>query len=75
MTQPTPPEEMTGDDAAYLLGALDAFVYSVEENVSGDFSRDIDQSLWDDYGKALNVLREYGMRPPPQFFRSKQHGA
>lgn len=71
MTQPTPAEEMTGDDAAYLLDALEAFVYSVEENVSGDFSDDIDQSLWDDYGKALDVLREYGMRPPRQFFRSK----
>lgn len=56
------PDALTGDDAAEVLGAFDRFVYSVEENVSGDFSRDIDQSLWDDYGKALGVLRDYGVR-------------
>lgn len=56
------PDRLTGDDAAEVLGAFDRFVYSVEDNVSGDFSRDIDQSLWDDYGKALDVLRDYGVR-------------
>jgi len=56
--------ELTGDDAREVLSALDNFVTSVDENVSGDFSEDIDQSLWDDYGKALDVLRDYGIREP-----------
>ena len=57
-------EELTGDDAREVLAALDNLVTSIDENVSGDFSEDIDQSLWDDYGKALNVLRDYGIREP-----------
>ena len=55
-------DELTGDDALEVLAALDNLVTSIDENVSGDFSEDIDQSLWDDYGKALNVLRDYGIR-------------
>lgn len=55
-------DELTGDDARELLAVLDNLVTSIDENVSGDFSEDIDQSLWDDYGKALNVLRDYGIR-------------
>jgi hypothetical protein len=55
-------DELTGDDAREVLAALDNLVTSIDENVSGDFSEDIDQSLWDDYGKALNVLRDYGIR-------------
>ena len=57
-------DELTGDDAREVLAALDNLVTSIDENVSGDFSEDIDQSLWDDYGKALNVLRDYGIREP-----------
>lgn len=57
-------DELTGDDARELLAVLDNLVTSIDENVSGDFSEDIDQSLWDDYGKALNVLRDYGIREP-----------
>ena len=57
-------DELTGDDAREALAALDNLVTSIDENVSGDFSEDIDQSLWDDYGKALNVLRDYGIREP-----------
>jgi hypothetical protein len=57
-------DELTGDDAREVLAALDNLVTSIDENVSGDFSEDIDQSLWDDYAKALNVLREYGIREP-----------
>jgi len=63
------PDRLTGDDARELLDALDNLADSVDENVSGDFSRDIDQSLWDDYGKALDVLRFYGRRAPPNIFR------
>ena len=55
-------DEVTGDDSREVLAALDNLVTSIDENVSGDFSEDIDQSLWDDYGKALNVLRDYGIR-------------
>jgi hypothetical protein len=57
-------EELTGDDAREVLAALDNLLTSIDENVSGDFSPDIDQSLWDDYGKALDVLRDYGIREP-----------
>lgn len=57
-------EELTGDDARELLAVLDNLVTSIDDNVSGDFSEDIDQSLWDDYGRALNVLRDYGIREP-----------
>jgi len=57
-------EELTGDDAREVLAALDNLLTSIDENVSGDFSEDIDQSLWDDYGKALDVLRDYGIREP-----------
>jgi hypothetical protein len=59
-------EELTGDDVLEVLAALDNLVTSIDENVSGDFSPDIDQSLWDDYAKALNVLRDYGIREPAQ---------
>jgi len=60
-------EKLTHEDAVHILDAFEAFVYSVEQNVTGDFSPDIDQSLWDDYGKALDVLRDYSMRPPRKF--------
>ena len=62
------PDALTGDDARELLDALDNFVESVDQNVSGDFSRDIDQSLWDDYGKAMDVLRFYQRRDPPNIY-------
>jgi len=64
-------EELTGDDAREVLAALDNLLTSIDENVSGDFSEDIDQSLWDDYRKALDVLRDYGIREPakPQYRR------
>jgi hypothetical protein len=56
--------ELDGYDATELLDALDMLVESVDQNVSGDFSDDIDQSLWDDFAKAVDVLRRYGRRPP-----------
>ena len=64
-------EELTGEDAREVLAALDNLLTSIDENVSGDFSEDIDQSLWDDYRKALDVLRDYGIREPakPQYRR------
>jgi len=62
------PDRLTGDDASELLDALDNFVESVDQNVSGDFSRDIDQSLWDDYGNAMDVLRFYQRREPPNIY-------
>jgi hypothetical protein len=58
---------MDGDDAEELLNALDAIVDSIDQHVSGDFSEDIDQSLWDDYGRAMDTLRMYGRRPPRRF--------
>lgn len=65
------PDELTKDDASELLDALDKLADSVDQNVSGDFSRDIDQSLWDDYGRAMDVLRFYGRRDPPNIFGRK----
>jgi hypothetical protein len=43
---------------------LDLIVNSIDENVSGDDSPDIDASLWDDYHKAFDTLIEYGRREP-----------
>jgi hypothetical protein len=60
-------QELDGLDAVELLDALDAIVDSIDQHVSGDFSEDIDQSLWDDYGRALDTLRTYGRRPPRRF--------
>jgi hypothetical protein len=68
------PDALTEHDAKELLDALDNFADSVDENVSGDFSEDIDQSLWDDYGKALEVLRFYGRRAPPSSFLAAKRG-
>ena len=49
-------------DAVELLEMLDLIVNSIDENVSGDDSPDIDPSLWDDYHKAFDTLIEYGRR-------------
>ena len=65
----TQPEEMTGDDAAYLLEKLDELVEAVEQYVDPDPNRHVDDNLWDDWGKAYNVLREYGLRPPAKYFK------
>jgi hypothetical protein len=59
--------ELDALDAEELLDALDAIVDSIDQHVSGDFSKDIDQSLWDDYGRAMDTLRTYGRRPPRRF--------
>lgn len=60
-------QELDAEDAVLLLDALDAIVDSIDQHVSGDFSDDIDQSLWDDYGRAIDTLRDYGRRPPRRF--------
>ncbi len=63
----TQPEEMTGEDAAYLLEALDVIVEAVEQYVDPDPNRHVEDSLWDDWAKAYNVLREYGLRAPAKY--------
>lgn len=56
--------DMDGADAGDMLDMLDLIVNSIDENVSGDDSTDIDPSLWDDYYKAMDTLVEYGRREP-----------
>ena len=56
--------ELDGADALELLDMLDMLVNSIDEHVSGDDSRDIDPSLWDDYYKAFDTLVDYGRREP-----------
>ena len=54
-------------DAVRLLDALDAIVDSIDQHVSGEFSDAVDPSLWDDFGKAMDVLRDFNRRPPRRF--------
>lgn len=66
-----PDYELNKDDAETLLDALDRLAESVEQNVSGDFSRDINDDLWTDFGAAIDVLRFYGRRDPPNIRKGK----
>lgn len=59
------PDELTKHDASELLDALDKLTDSVEQNVSPDFSADVNDDLWTDFGAAIDVLRFYGRRDPP----------
>lgn len=61
------PDELTKHDAKELLDALDKFVDSVDQNVSGEFSRDVNDDLWTDYGHAMDMLRAFGRREPGRF--------
>lgn len=65
------PDDLTKHDAEALLDALDALAESVDQNVSGDFSRDINDDLWTDFGAAIDVLRFYGRRDPPNIGKGK----
>ena len=56
--------DLDGADAEELLTVLDLIVNSIDEHVSGDDSKDIDPSLWDDYYTAFDTLVEYGLREP-----------
>lgn len=58
------PDELTKHDAETLLDALDKLAESVDQNVSGDFSEDVHDDLWTDYGAAIDVLRFYQRRDP-----------
>ena len=53
---------LNGADAEDLLDMLDVIVNSVDEHVYGDDSPHIDPSLWDDYHKSMDMLRQYGRR-------------
>lgn len=59
-------EPLTMDDAVHLLDALDKIVEAIDQYVDGD-SRDIHHYFWDEFGKAYDVLREYGLRPARRF--------
>lgn len=54
--------ELDGADAEHLLKTLDMLVEAVDQYVDGDHNRHVDDSLWDDWAKALDVLRDYGLR-------------
>lgn len=56
--------ELDKDDAEYLLTVLDMLVEAVDQYVDGDPNSHVEDSLWDDWAKALDVLRDYGVREP-----------
>lgn len=55
-------EPLTSEDAAYLLDALDKIVEAVDQYVDEDGRPH--PYIWDEFGKAMDVLREYGLRAP-----------
>ena len=59
---PVEKQDLDGADAGDLLDMLDVIVNSVDEHVYGDDSPHIDPSLWDDYHKSMDMLRQYGRR-------------
>lgn len=63
----TDKDNLTAEDAAYLLGVLTKLVDSIEQNVDGDHNDHVHPDLWDDYGIAIDTLRDYGAYPPRQF--------
>ena len=60
MTMPL--DELAAEE---LLNALDALVYAVDQYVDEDGKPH--PYIWDDYAKALDVLRDYGRRKPRMF--------
>ena len=59
---PVEKQELDAADAEDLLDMLDVIVNSLDEHVYGDDSPHIDPSLWDDYHKSMDMLRQYGRR-------------
>jgi hypothetical protein len=58
-------EELTSEDAVVLLDALDELAYAVDQYVDEDGKPH--PYIWDDYGKALDVLRLFGRRDERAF--------
>ena len=63
------PDALTKYDAEAALDALDALVTAVEDYV--DTEGRTHPYIWDDIGKAYNVLRDYDRRPPPNIGKGK----
>lgn len=58
-------DELTGYDAAMLLDALDELVEAVSQYVDEDGPPH--PYIWDDWGKAVEMLRLFGRRPERVF--------
>lgn len=54
--------ELDGADAEHLLKTLDMLVEAVDQYVDEDGRPH--PYIWDDLGKAYDVLRDYGLRAP-----------
>lgn len=54
--------ELDGVDAEHLLKTLDMLVEAVDQYVDEDGRPH--PYIWDDLGKAYDVLRDYGLRAP-----------
>lgn len=52
------PDALTGDDARDLLKALGDLTYAIEQYVDEDGKPH--PYIWDDYAKALEVIKDYG---------------
>lgn len=55
-------EPLAVEDAEYLLEALDKIVEAIDDYVDVDGRPH--SYFWDEFGKAYDVLREYGLRKP-----------
>ena len=53
-------QELDGDDAVMLLDALDELVEAVSQYVDEDGPPH--PYIWDDWGKAVEILRLFGRR-------------
>ena len=54
--------ELDGADAEHLLKTLDMLVEAVDQYVDEDGRPH--PYIWDELGKAYDVLRDYGLRAP-----------